>query len=459
MKRRETFRLIPLGLAGLGAFTAQATAFEKRRRPRFAGRGGPLSLTYTKGVVKLLKWVRATQSEKILEGAYAIARTIENGGKCWCNWDLGHTSSSDIFPDRNGKPDFLTPGYDFDNVKNGDIVLASFPAPAGYIEDLGKRDLFVIGGPCPWGGDVKGQEHIKEAMKKLKIRPNADIWIETNIDHIGAQVKIPGSAAPLGPESGPLSGTIFWMMVADACRVLALHGKSATVTGDEPGLSGDNVPWINLADPLMDNFFDTVLLQLEMIRAEMGDIRKMASMAVDSLLSGGSVYFYSRYSVSLAGEASGRRGGFACAKGLSDGNIKGTSKDCVIMGTYEPNDEADLNNFDRMKELGMRIASIGPITCDNRIPGGRAVFKETEVHVGRMMDTYGLYAIPGFERKVCPTSGILATSILWVMSVEMAEEIIRRTGGNVPAINFNGALKWSDAYNAHMRAKVSTRGY
>ena len=93
------------------------------------------------------------------------------------------------------------------------------------------------------------------------------------------------------------------------------------------------------------------------------------------------------------------------------------------MGTYEPSDEADLKNLDLMKKQGMRVASIGPITCDNKVPEDRAVFKETEVHVGRMMDTYGLYAIPGFERKVCPTSGILATAILWVMSVELAEEI------------------------------------
>lgn len=458
MKRRDTFSMIPLGLAGLAGLAGKAAALEEQSCSQCSCGGETLSLTYTKRIIEMLRWVRANQSENILEGAYAIARAVEEGRQIWSCWDLGHTNSSDLFPERNGMPEFLVPGYDVKKVKDGDLVLANFPWPPGYIEDLSKRNLFVIGGPCPWGGDIKGHENIREDIAKNKIRPFADIWIETNVDIYGAQVKIPGSPAPLGPESGPLNGTILWMMVADACRILARKGQSVKVFGDEPKLSGNNVPWVNLTEPLMDNYFDQVLMQLEMVASELGDIRKMANMAVDTLLSGGSVYFYSRYYDSLAGEAVGRRGGFAFAKGLSDGKIQGTAKDCVIMGTYEPDDEADLKNLDEIKKRGMRVASIGPVTRDTRVPQGRSVFKETEVHAGRMMDTYGLYAIPGFERKVCPTSGSLATSILWVMSTELALEIIRRTG-NTPGINFNGALIWSGAHNNQAAAVARERGY
>ena len=107
-------------------------------------------------------------------------------------------------------------------------MLASFPLSLEQLDDIAKKDLFVIGAPCPWGGDVPELGNIAPEFQKLKIRPLADIWIETNIDHLGAQVKVPGCPAPLGPESGPLSGTIFWMMIADACRVLARDGKSVT---------------------------------------------------------------------------------------------------------------------------------------------------------------------------------------------------------------------------------------
>jgi hypothetical protein len=88
--------------------------------------------------------VRAVQSENILESAYAIACTVEKGQQIWSCWDLGHTNSVDIFPGRNGKLEFINAGYDFGKVRDGDLVLANFPGPQGYIEELAKWDLFII---------------------------------------------------------------------------------------------------------------------------------------------------------------------------------------------------------------------------------------------------------------------------------------------------------------------------
>ncbi|MDP2984423.1 MAG: hypothetical protein Q8O92_13985 [Candidatus Latescibacter sp.] len=457
MKRRDLFRLVPFTLPAFCTLSRSSSAQERPFNPERSVH--PLALMYTQRVREMLLRVRDTQSDKILEAAYAIARTVEKGNRCWCCWDLGHTNSSDIFPDRNGEPELVTAGYDAKQVRDGDLVLANFPWPAGYLDDLAKKDLFVVGGPCPWGGDIPdAAKYITPDIQRLKIRPYADIWIETNVDFLGAQVKVPGSPAPLGPESGPLNGAIFWMMIADACRVLARDGKPVKVKGDEPKLS-EKVPRSSLTEPLMDDYFDTVMMQLEMIAMEMGDIRKMAGMAVDTLLSGGNVYFYSRYPESMANEASGRRGGFAFARGLTDGRVRGTAKDCVIMGTYKPDDEADLKNLDAMKNLGMKVASIGPITRDTKIPAGKIVARGANVHVGRMTDTYGLFALPGFEQKVCPTSGILVTAILWTVSAEIVQQIISRTGGNVPGINFNGALTWANSYNAQAGVMSQSRGY
>ena len=65
----------------------------------------------------------------------------------------------------------------------------------------------------------------------------------------------------------------------------------------------------------MNDYYGQVMRQLEMVGMELGDIRKMAGIVVDTLLAGGNVYFYSRYPESLAYEATGRRGGFAFLKG------------------------------------------------------------------------------------------------------------------------------------------------
>ncbi|MBT4484399.1 MAG: hypothetical protein HOC71_12070 [Candidatus Latescibacteria bacterium] len=457
MKRRDMFSMIPLVFALPGEMAAQAETVKKQRLPLNTSFDSPYSMTYVKKVKKMLKWVRATQSDKILEAAYTIAETAAKGRKVWSAWDLGHTSTSDIFPGRNGMPEFITPGYDIEKVKDGDLVLSNGPSPSGYIDDIAKKDLFVIGGPSPYGGDIKGFENMNEPLQKLKVRPYSDIWIETNVDHIAAQVEIPGSVAPLGPESGPLNSTIYWMMMADASRVLSRSGKKMNVIGDEQPLP-KNTAWANLNEPLMGIYFDEVLRQMTLVGSELGNLKKMAKMAVDTLLSGGMCYFYSRYFESFASEAQGRRGGFSFAKGLSDGRLAGTSDDCVIMGIYEPDDEVDLKNLDEFRTRGMRIASIGPATRNFKAPEGRAVSKETEVHAGLMMDTCGMFAIPGFNRKVCPTSGILTTTILWVMSVEICEEMIRRTN-DTPSIYLNGGLKWGPMHNQRMAARVRIRGY
>ena len=427
-------------LGGIGLSANQAFG-GKRHKPHPPFDGKPSGMSYINKIKDMLMWTRHTQSENILEASYAVARTIEKGETCWSYWDHGHTHNADAFPDRDGNPDLITIGYDAQKSKKGDIVMMNYPFSMDLYHDIAQKDLFVIGGPSPVSGDcIKAEDNIP-SVREFRVRPLADIWIETQITSIGALVKIPGSPAPLGPASGPVNLTLWWMIVADACRILSLKGKKINVNGDEPELAGDKAPWIDLNNPLMDDYFDTVLRQMEMLGSEIGDMRKMAKMAAETLISGGTVYFYSRYAQSLAAESTARRGGFGFAKSLSDGNIKGSNKDMVIMGITRPDDPADLQNLRSFRKKGMKIASIGPVTKNGKLPENDTVPQKSDVHVGRVCDSYGLYAIPGFNRKVCPTSGIMNVTSLWAASVEIAMEIIKQTG-NTPGIYFSGALSW-----------------
>jgi len=481
MKRRDTLRLIPLSLAGIVNLARESSAQHmhgmehgegcrcpicmKNAHDAMGGRK-PFSLQYLDIVRGMLTRIRETQSENLLEAAYAIARTVERGSACWYSWDMGHTTTYDMVPGRNGVPEIFTVGYDANRAKDGDLFLANIWG--GPHEDLAKKDILVIGAPAPWGADARMSELIVRDSANVRLRPYADIWIETFVSTIGAVVRLPGMPAPMGPVSGVIGMATYWMMMADTCRILARDKKSVPVRGDEPKLSGDNVEWAGLLDPLMDDWFERFMLQLEMIAAEMGSIRQIAKMAVDSVLAGGTVYCYSRYSASLSSEATTRRGGLAMTQGVHEqdgrlvsrgGEFSGTSKDLVIMGIFSPDDAADLAYLDRFRRAGVKTASIGPMTRDIKIPGGRTVPKETDVHVGRMCDTYGLYAVPGFERKVCPTSGALQNQIFWVTCFEMVEEVMRRTGGNVPGVFFSAAIKNGTEHMHRMHEWYKERGY
>ena len=476
MKRRDTLRLLPLSIAGLAGMAHDA--FAQKPVPFGSGVYGdaalikkkqdhpkPLSVQYLHTVHDMLTWIRHTQSENLLEASYAIARAVRNKATCWYSWDMGHSTTYDIIPGRNGVPEIFTVGYDAKRTKDGDLFLAN--VWGGPHADLEKKDILVIGAPAPWGGDARLAELLVRDSAKVRLRPYADIWIETNVTTLGAVMNVPGMPAPVGPVSGIIGMVTYWMMMADTCRILARDGFSVPVRGDEPMLSGDGVEWAGLHEPLMDDYFERVIMQIGMIEAELGNIRAIAKMAVDSVLSGGKVYCYSRYGASLSSEASTRRGGLALTQGVDEqngklisggGDFKGTAKDTVIMGIFSPDDAFDLKCLDQFRKAGMKTASIGPMTRDIKAPEGRAVPKETDIHVGRMCDTYGLYAFKGFERKVCPTSGAVQNQIFWAICMEIVEEMIRRTG-NVPGVFYSAAIKNGTEHMNRMHELYRERGY
>lgn len=83
-----------------------------------------------------------------------------------------------------------------------------------------------------------------------------------------------------------------------------------------------------------------------MIGAELGDIRRIAQMAVDSALSRWKVWVYSREQMALAVEAQTRRGGLAMTRGVyyngKDGAVvsydgeplRGTPQPAILGGLH-----------------------------------------------------------------------------------------------------------------------------
>ncbi len=462
MKRRDTLRLLPLSAAGAVGLARKSSAQPLPPRqgapnPGAPGPGSGLYDQYSRIVRDRLNWIRNNQSENLLEASYAIARTVLRGNLCWSMWDTGHSTQNDQYPDRNGEPEIIAPNWNAQQAKDGDLLLAS--RWGGPYDVVAEKNIFVIGGPAPWGGDALGQELLREDVQTSKIRPHAKIWIETNITTKGPEVYIPGAPAPFGAISGILGMVQYWMMLADACRILSREGYKGAVEGDEPSLS-EKTAWAGLDRPLMGDYFRTVMQQIEMVRGEMGEIRKVANEVVDVLLSGGSVYYYSRAYAGPATEALGRRGGLAFNKADWEGNknFDGGPKDIVIMHINKPDCEIDLKHLEKYRKAKMKVFSLGPEARDGRVPEGKTIPKLTDMHFCRIADTYGLFAIRGFNQKVCPTSGPVKNQAFWALQMEIAEEIIRRTG-NVPGILMSGALKGGNEHNAIVRRRIEARGY
>ncbi len=465
MNRRDMIASIPLALAGIASSVRRSLA-EGIGDPVTVKPGErPLYDVYAEKATLMLRHLRDTQSLNLLEAANAIARTIIRGNACWNQWDMGHSTSYELAPGRNGLPEIITDGFDPAAARDGDCFLAN---RRSVYDVLDKKDIFVIGSPSPWSLDAMGDTEIELDDAKYRLRPYADIWIETGITRLGPVVHVEGMPAPMGPVSGILGLSSFWMMMADTCRILALEKHPVPVRGDEPPIP-DGVPRKSLYSPLLDDWYNTFLMQFEMIGAEMGAIREVARMAADSVLSGKRVYGFSRFRHALAYEAQQRRGGMSLSyQGLTEengaviacrGKFEPKRGDTVVMGIFEPDNPADLRILDIFRGYGMNVVSIGPMTRNQVIPEGRNLPKEADVHLGRMCDTYGLFALPGFERRVCPTSGILQCQLWHALHFEIFDEMIRRTNGNIPYIYLNGAVKGGMDHVNRTNAIYGERGY
>ncbi|MFC1574209.1 hypothetical protein ACFL30_03415, partial [Candidatus Latescibacterota bacterium] len=251
MKRRDVVRLVPLSIAGMAS---RAFGNDLSMKKNCSGHNEPLSVQYSKRVKERLNWIRINQTENLMEAAYAIARTIENRGKCFqSGWDAGHTEA-DSWPGRNGEPEIfnLSPA---NQAKKGDLLLTSSQRP--YDESIKGKGIFLVACPSAWSGDARYPELLRDDIQNLKLRPHADIFIENNATSLGGLIMVPGMPAPIGPVSGIVGKTTIWMMLADACRILARRGISVPVKGDEPEVTGKNVDyrnfagWAKLSEPLM----------------------------------------------------------------------------------------------------------------------------------------------------------------------------------------------------------------
>ncbi|MFC1607976.1 hypothetical protein ACFL47_08400 [Candidatus Latescibacterota bacterium] len=403
--------------------------------------GESLPHRYLGNVKRTLEKIRSTELDNLLEASHRIATTVKSGGTCYSSWDVGHSLNEDMFEGRHGDPGLFTFGYPEDTAKSGDLLLGSL---VGELKgDPRDKGVFVIGGPAPWCAEtIDADKLLSDAHKRRQIRKYSDLWIDTYCPTHGSYIWLPGAQYPAGAVSSVLGMITFWMMTADAVRILAKDGVKVTVKGDGPDL-GSNVVYESLHSPLAEKYLAEAIEQINRIEAEMGTVNAIAEIAVDTILSGGRVHVYSKYWAALSIEANTRMGGLTVFHSVDSDTHKeyhGTDKDFVIMGIYQPEDSVDLNYLEIFRRAGSTVASIGPATRDGKYPSGKTVPTETDYHIGHMCDTYGLFALPGIQKKVCPISGILVNQIFYAVCMRMTEFFIERTG-NTPYFYPNGALE------------------
>jgi len=65
--------------------------------------------------------------------------------------------------------------------------------------------------------------------------------------------------------------------------------------------------------------------------------------------------------------------------------------------------------------------------------------------------------VPGFDKKICPTTGVLYALTLWMLNAQFIAHMIE--ADMTPVLNMGGHLIGGNAFNKEVRAITDKRGY
>jgi len=462
MTRREMLKAMPCSVAAFAAMQKNAGGNSDK----------PLGLEYLSKIRERFEKIKHSQSEELLEASYRIADTIMNGNSCYMDWVMGHRNDYDIFSGRTANPDIMNFGIP-KRVDKGDLILTDCFRPD--LEKMHRDGAFLISGPRTWSGNCIGAENLLPDVQKLLLKPFADLWIENYATAYGAILHLPGEIAPIGAVAGAVGMVTYWMMVSDAARILTANNVKFNVDGDGTGMGVGDVA-VDLNRPLGDVYYQTMMEQHAAIDDEFDKIDRSARIAAKAALNKGRVYIYSRHVNSLCAEGTVRRGGLGLIFGVygppddlklmddplqlgaADLSFRPTDKDIVVMGITSPNDPEDIAALDIFKKAGMPTMAIGPSETNGVVPSGRTVAAEVDIHMGSMSDSNGLFALPGVDKKISPTSGFINNQIFWSLNCQIADVIIEKTG-HAPGIFLSGAFKGGMERLYEVKRLFNERGY
>jgi uncharacterized phosphosugar-binding protein len=178
------------------------------------------------------------------------------------------------------------------------------------------------------------------------------------------------------------------------------------------------------------------------------EIKKASEMITDAALSGKRVFVTDRYGV-IDSEVAEKPAGLALFRSLSQSGEKLSPGDILILSSFLPEDEKDMEIVKEARSLGVKIIAIAPEgqlakSADLAItdPGG-------ELNAVLDIARAGL--------SFAPLNGIIHVLTLYMIEAETAEKLL--ASGKKPTVLCAGYLAGGEAKLLEARRKFASQGY
>ncbi len=428
---------ITAGLMGSGNAEALGNASAATRKP--------YGVQYYEHATEI--WNREISSEIpiIAQAADAAAKSLRNGKKLYSHAHFGHMLVKELRIGRPGNPDYLPTGNwqtkdeDFDSIGNGDFLF--FDQTKLRVKKARDRGAFTVGVRIPYLPNQttpKGVLATYEATDNLLTEDCSNLTLTSGVPFTNGCLFYPEIPAVRGcPISVQGVGNFYWMLSAE----IAMRDKSRGAMG-KSGKAKEYLEIIRQRGAKIRAGFDRI-----------DDVAK----AMAGYVANGAKYWNYTFGNEMADENTYRASGISMSRNITPKDITKTKAgDFVIIGGEASDTKENIQAADAFRASGLKVIYIGPA----RTEGGSG--DHMPQHADWHIDTFspereGVLAIPGFDRKICPVTGILFALALWMTNAQFISHMIARN--MTPGLDMGGHLIGGNGYNKDVRALVEKRGY
>lgn len=402
----------------------------------------------------MLKLAQGTRNESIgtigkaMEKAYEC---IQNGGKVHCRFQTGHFVMQAGSEDLRGQPNLLPntrmPRGSSPEMKKGDFYITN--SGGRNTNELRDSGVYVVGLTCNYSKFAKTPPGFLRSDDRPSVEDVCDLVIDTHVPYYNGLVnapQIPGFR--ICPSSGNAMMLVYWACTASLANLIGTKGRGSSTTPAE-------------------NYLDLAIERFRMIGTDRPKINKVAEKWADLVLGKkarllvygrpqkgepyqGCVNMFVNESYIVASGSMIARQYDQLSDKLKEGDI-------VLIGSVDSNHPLEIKvarHAKRVKAYSTAFTSYG-IDGDS---SGTQLFKEVDAAFNNYSDeSEGVLEIQGFDKKICPLTGLTGNMIHWMLMASWTDHMASR--GEMPYYYQGFHERDGQAYDKLAEPLYEKRGY
>lgn len=444
----------------------------------------PYGVQYYEKITEIWNQISSTELPNIAQAADQATKSLKHNGKLYCQIVGGHMHLGEMRRDRAGNPDYLhnwsrniEPSR-FDPAGKGDFVLFDYPTP--FIKGAHDRGAFTVGIRVPYypnGTTPKGVL----AMNELATNPVyadvlppedcANLILTTHVPFTDGVLYIPEIPAVRACGSSP-QGTfnLYWMLTAE----IAMRDKGGAAMGSTEKAQ-EYMHIVKERGAKIRKNFD----QIDAIAKAMVEYVSRGARYWNCPLAGADENSKIEAWSIMVEENTNRASGLAMSKLLSPAELdpsntgalvsvpKTTFKlspekkqhakagDFVFIASETSDLKENIAAAQAFKSAGLKVIYIGPKTEGAT---GEDLPKIADWHIDTFSpEREGVLKVPGMDKKICPTTGVLYALAQYVLNAQFIGHMIK---ANMTPLLFMGVhLIGGKAYYNVVQELYERRGY